>query len=130
MDLFAGVDAFRDVAVSCGVVPALCPLLSSDDTATQLHTLRAIGNLCYDHGMHISSKILSTFSIISTSDGNRELVLSSGGCPLLVNQLTNCTLLPAKGENDRLKCVSCGCLFNVINDNSTHPNTHAHAHTI
>ena len=37
--------------MSCGVVPALCPLLASDDKTTQLHTLRAVGNLCFDHGI-------------------------------------------------------------------------------
>jgi hypothetical protein len=97
---FARDDVFRDVAVSCGVVPALYPLLTSDDKTAQLQSLRAIGNLCFNH------------------DGNRELVLSSGGCPLLVNQLTSCTLLPAEKEHDRLKCVSCGCLLNVVNENA------------
>ena len=43
-------DGFRDVAVACAVVPGLCPLLASDDKTVQLHTLRAIGNLCFDHG--------------------------------------------------------------------------------
>jgi hypothetical protein len=81
------------------VVPALCPLLASGERDTQLHTLRAIGNLCFDH------------------DGNRELVLSSGGCPLLVDQLTSCSQLPAEREFDRLKGVACGCLLNTVNDN-------------
>ena len=44
------VDVFRDVAVSCGVVPALYPLLTSDDKTAQLQSLRAIGNLCFNHG--------------------------------------------------------------------------------
>ena len=43
-------DGFRDVAVACAVVPGLCPLLASGDKTVQLHTLRAIGNLCFDHG--------------------------------------------------------------------------------
>ena len=43
-------EVFRGVAESCGVVSRLCPLLASEDSSVHLHTLRAIGNLCFDHG--------------------------------------------------------------------------------
>ena len=54
------VDAFRDVAVSCGVVPALLPLLTSDDRDAQLQSLRAIGNLCFNHGTKVVLKNVKT----------------------------------------------------------------------
>ena len=53
------------------------------------------------------------------SDGNRGLVLSSGGCPLLVEQLKSSSRLPVAREFDRLKCVTCGCLLNTVNDNGS-----------
>ena len=53
------------------------------------------------------------------SDGNRELVLSSGGCPLLVEHLKSSSQLPVAREFDRLKCVTCGCLLNTVNDNGS-----------
>ena len=44
-------------------------------------------------------------------------MLSSEGCPLLVEQLTNSSQLPVAREFDRLKCVTCGCLLNTVNEN-------------
>ena len=46
-------------------------------------------------------------------------MLNSGGCPLLIKQLTSCASLPADRDYDRLKCVSCGCLLNTVNNNGT-----------
>ena len=44
-------ESFRDVAVLHGVIPALVPLLDpSSPSGTRLQALRAIGNLCFDHG--------------------------------------------------------------------------------
>ena len=55
-------------------------------------------------------------------------MLSSGGCPLLVKQLTSCASLSAEREYDRLKCVACGCLFNTVNENGTHKHTFCKIH--
>ena len=101
----------------------MCPLLASDSKETRLHAMRAIGNLCFDHGIYAiychwkCSCKSSTMRLLLHSDDNRELVLSSGGCPLLVNQLMSCSSLPTEEEFDRLKCVTCGCLLNVANGN-------------
>ena len=46
-------------------------------------------------------------------------MLSSGGCPLLVEQLKSSSRLPVAREFDRLKCVTCGCLLNTVNDNGS-----------
>lgn len=66
-----------------------------------------------------SLALLSCDCHLTTTDPNRNLVLSSGGCPLLVTSLTNCSSLPAEKQYNRLKCVACGCLLNVSNDNGT-----------
>ena len=46
-------------------------------------------------------------------------MLSNSGCPLLVELLKSSSQLPVEKEFDRLKCVSCGCLLNVVNDNGS-----------
>ena len=51
-------------------------------------------------------------------DSNRELVLCSGGCPRLIDQLSRCLDKSAEdGQSDRIKCISCGCILNVANSN-------------
>ena len=67
----------------------------------------------------ISIILLSCDCHLTTTDPNRNLVLSSGGCPLLITSLTSCSSLPAEKQYNRLKCVACGCLLNVSNDNGT-----------
>ena len=113
------------MAVSQNVVPRLTPLLAATPTATptttHLQTLRAIGNLCFDHGQF---SVMNTILCLEPKcppphppDANRGQVLSSGGCPLLVGLLASCCSLPTDGGHERLKCVTCGCILNVANQN-------------
>ena len=54
------------------------------------------------------------------SDHNREAVLSSGGCKLLFEQLSRCLDDSSEdGQSDRIKCITCGCILNLANDNGT-----------
>ena len=52
------------------------------------------------------------------SDPSREIVLSSGGCALLIDQLSKCVDNTTEdGQSDRIKCITCGCILNVANSN-------------
>jgi len=53
--VFAVAAPFRDVAASNGVVPLICPLIASPTTETQLQALRAVANLCFDHGKQVGT---------------------------------------------------------------------------
>lgn len=52
-DMFVAAAPFRDVAASSGVVPLICPLIASPSVETQLQALRAVANLCFDHGKQV-----------------------------------------------------------------------------
>ncbi|XP_064392703.1 rap1 GTPase-GDP dissociation stimulator 1-like [Halichondria panicea] len=91
---------FRSVAETCTVFPSIVPLLSSDQSDVRLQAMRAVGNLCIDH------------------DSNREAVLVTGGCPFLIAQLTRCAdTTTADSQSVKVKCVTCGCILNLANDN-------------
>lgn len=43
--------SFRDIAKECNVITSLLPLLSfCEDVDRRLQAMRAVGNLCIDHG--------------------------------------------------------------------------------
>lgn len=54
------------------------------------------------------------------SDSNREVVMEAGDCQTLTEQIRRCHD-PSSEEfnNDRFKCVACGCILNVAADNGT-----------
>ena len=52
------------------------------------------------------------------ADINRETVLSNEGCPYLIDQLTRCLdASTPDSQSDRIKCVTCGCILNLSNEN-------------
>ncbi len=48
--VFFSLAEFRSVAETCTVFPSIVPLLSSDQSDVRLQAMRAVGNLCIDHG--------------------------------------------------------------------------------
>lgn len=105
------------------------PLLNYNVVGVRLQAMRAVGNLCIDHGKGMHSDIVvfviwCVYMMMNNgwlnciSDHNREVVLSTGGCPLLIDQLSRCLDNTGEdGQSDRIKCVTCGCILNIANDN-------------
>ena len=88
---------------------------------TRLHISKS-----YDISLAESNQYLNSFSTFgyqlevcsfSTADDNRFQVLDSGGCPLIVEVARQWSSLEAGEGGERPKCVACGCLLNVANQN-------------
>ncbi|KAL5477553.1 hypothetical protein EMCRGX_G024364 [Ephydatia muelleri] len=89
---------FRSIAAECGVITALTPLLASTRDV-RLQALRAVGNLCFDN------------------DLCRKQLLVSDGCPALAGMVRECSAPLQEPLSSRMKCIICGCLLNVCNNN-------------
>lgn len=51
-DMCTNIEPAREVMLEYGMIPALVPLLSSTDKELSLQCIRALGNLCYEQGIH------------------------------------------------------------------------------
>ena len=89
------------------------------------YTLARVYN-SYDISLAESNQYLNSLSTFgyqlevcsfSTADDNRFQVLDSRGCPLIVEVARQWSSLEAGEGGERPKCVACGCLLNVANQN-------------
>lgn len=72
-------------------------------------------------GLQLISSCSSVVHCVIYSDSNREAILRLGGCELLIDELSRCTDNTAEDmKSDRIKCIVCGCILNVANDNGLH----------
>ena len=49
-------------------------------------------------------------------EDSRTVFLENGGCEQLARVLNSYSGLPASPDNERLKCVICGCLSNTCSE--------------
>ncbi|XP_019854724.1 PREDICTED: uncharacterized protein LOC105313532 [Amphimedon queenslandica] len=98
--LLARTAQFKEIAASANLASLLCPSLSSPDRSTQIQTLRAIGNLCFDE------------------DTVREQCASQDAHTVLSGLLKECVSLQSDTEvNIKYKSVLCGCTLNLCCSN-------------
>ncbi|XP_065892600.1 rap1 GTPase-GDP dissociation stimulator 1-like isoform X2 [Dysidea avara] len=91
-------DDERKAACKANLLLPMLSQLKNSPHDVQFQTLRAVGNLTYEY------------------EDSRTVFLENGGCEQLARVLNSYSGLPASPDNERLKCVICGCLSNTCSE--------------